>query len=229
MRCAIIADIHSNRDALRAVLKSIEHAGVELILNVGDTFGYYAWPMEVYDLLQTLTVRTVLGNHDRMVLDGTCPSPVPFYWPAIAHNRAALTPAAWAWLRSLPQEINFNSENAAMRVVHGTPDDPLEGRLYPDRPRADLPWLPKHGEVLVLGHTHYPMIVKTALGGLLINPGSVGQPRDGNPQPCWVLLDTRRFTASLIRVKYDWESTVRELRALKWHEQAIWALNKVAA
>src|SRR5205823_5866499 len=142
--------------ALSAVLASIERAGVELILNAGDTFGYYAWPQEVYEMLQCLPVHTILGNHDRMVLGGECPTQAPFYWAAIEHNRQALAPLTWDWLRSLPREIRLTFENVSLRMIHGTPDDPLEGRLYPDRPLHGISWLPGPGEVLVLGHTHYP-------------------------------------------------------------------------
>jgi predicted phosphodiesterase len=229
MRCAVISDIHANRAALVATLKSIKDANVDLILNAGDTFGYYAWPMEVYDLLRPLPVKSVLGNHDRMVLGGKCQIPFPFYWPIIEHNRGALTPAAWQWLGALPVEFHVQCGNVSVHMLHGTPDDPLEGRLYPDRPLDGIPWLPKHREVLILGHTHYPVIAHTASGGLLVNPGSVGQPRDDDPRSAWALIDTEIFTASVIRVDYDRRQTTQDLRQLNWPDQAIWALNKTAA
>ncbi len=229
MRCAVISDIHANRAALAATLAAIADAKVDLILNGGDTFGYYAWPMDVYDMLRPLPVESVLGNHDRMVLGGEGTRPFPSYGPIIQHNRAKLTPAAWKWLRSLPLETRFLCGKTSIRMVHGTPDNPLEGRLYPDQALDGIPWLPQHHEVLILGHTHYPMIAHTSAGGLLINPGSVGQPRDGDPRSSWILIDTDAFTASLLRVAYDRALTTQELRQLNWPEQAVWALNKTAA
>lgn len=229
MRCALISDVHANKYALAAVLDSIQQAGVDLIVNAGDTFGYYAWPQEVWDMLQPLAAPTVLGNHDRMILGGTCPPHLPFYWDAIEHNRGALCPAALDWLRQRPLELRLCLGSVTLHMMHGTPDDPLEGRLYPNHPLDGIAWLPGPKEVLVLGHTHYPWIVRTPAGGLLLNPGSVGQPRDGNPKPAWILLDASDLTASLIRVEYDRDKVARELRARAWHERAVQALSKTAA
>jgi predicted phosphodiesterase len=229
MRCAVIADIHANKHAVAAVADSIREHDVDLVLNAGDTFGYYPWAQEAFELLRTLPGHSVLGNHDALVRGAARPERPPSYWDAIEQNRQTLAPAARQWLWSLPCELRLDLDGRPVRMMHGTPDDPLEGRLYPDRQGPDPAWLPGQGEVLILGHTHYPVIEPTTGGGLLLNPGSVGQPRDGCPLPSWVLLETRELTATLFRVHYDRHAAMRELRAAGWDERSVQALDKTTS
>ena len=84
----------------------------------------------------------------------------------------------------------------------------------------------QEGEVLVLGHTHYPMIQRRAGRGLLINAGSVGQPRDGDTRASWVLLEPGCLTARVIRVEYDRQEAIRQLRLMRWEQRSIAALQK---
>ncbi len=225
MRCALISDVHANKYALAAVLASIEATGVDVLVNAGDTFGYYPWAQEVFDRLLSLRACTVLGNHDALILGGTPGDPLPSYWDAIEHNRRDLAPAAWAWLRALPNELRLTLGGRPIRVIHGTPDDPLCGRLYPDH--QGLPaWFPAEGEVLVFGHTHYPMVERRTGRGLLVNPGSVGQPRDGDPRASWALLNTKTLEVTVNRVEYRRRGVMDELRARGWNERSVQALDK---
>ena len=228
MRCAVISDVHANKYALAAVAAAIRELGVDLVLNAGDTFGYYPWAQEAFELLRTLPAHSVLGNHDALVRGAARPEKPPSYWDAIEQNRQALAPAAWEWLRSLPCERRLDLDGRAVRVMHGTPDDPLEGRLYPDHRGPEPAWFPDAGEVLILGHTHHPVLEPTARGGLLLNPGSVGQPRDGCPLPSWLLLDTRSLEVTLLRVDYDRHTAMRALRSAGWDDRSVLALDKAA-
>jgi predicted phosphodiesterase len=227
MRCAVIADVHANPSALAAVAADIRGRGADVVLNAGDTFGYYPWAQEAFELLRALQAQSVVGNHDAFVLGVGRPEPLPSYWSAVEQNRRALGPAAWEWLRSLPVELRLDLDGRSVRVVHGTPDDPLEGRLYPDHAGPEPAWFPGAGEVLILGHTHYPLVEGTARGGLVLNPGSVGQPRDGCPSPSWILLDTRNLDATLFRVDYDRHAAMHALRAADWDRRSVQALDKV--
>jgi predicted phosphodiesterase len=229
MRCAVIADVHANPSALAAVVADIRGRGVDAVLNAGDTFGYYPWAQEAFELLRELRPHSVLGNHDAFVLGVARPEPPRSYWAAVEQNRRCLGPAAWAWLKALPLEQSLHLDGRAVRVVHGTPDDPLEGRLYPDHAGPEPAWFPDAGEILILGHTHYPLVERTTRGGLLLNPGSVGQPRDGCPLPSWLLLDTRNLDATLFRADYDRHAAMRALRAADWDERSVQALNKTAS
>lgn len=226
MRCAIISDIHSNKYALCAVLDDIKRRGADILLNAGDTFGYYPWAREVYELLRPLALSSVAGNHDQMILGLLVPAPAPSYWQAVEQNRATLGEAALAWLRSLPLELAIPAGDLRLRMVHGTPGNPLEGRWYPDRKPANETWLPPSGAVQVMGHTHYPMTATLPNGGLLLNPGSVGQPRDGDPRPSWMLFDTATSKVQVLRTEYALPAAMRELKAMGWNERSIRALSK---
>lgn len=225
VRCALVADVHANRYALTRVLADVAECGVDLVVNGGDTFGYYPWAQEVFDLLAPLEAPTVLGNHDAMVLGHEPSDGAAFYGKAVEQNRRALSEDAKRWLSTLPQTLELDLGGVRLCAAHGTPDDPLHGRLYPDDTTV-YHWLPSQGEVLFLAQTHYPIIRTTASDGLLVNPGAVGQPRDGNPSAAWILLETRPLRATLRRVEYDVRRAQRELRALGWHERAVAALDK---
>ena len=234
MRAAIFSDIHSNPFALRAVLKDIERQKPELILCAGDVFGYYPWAQEVFELLLPLGAKTVLGNHDRLVLEtlGLVSQKTggqrPSYYEAARLNGLELSSEAREWLKHLPASLAVEAGSWRIRMVHGTPENLLEGRYYPDD-TSQPAWMPSTKEILVLGHTHYPILRRTHGGGWLLNPGSVGQPRDGLPQPGWIALeltDAGDAQAELHRVAYDQFEPMTVLTAMNWPEKFIRALNK---
>jgi predicted phosphodiesterase len=224
---AVLSDIHSNVFALRAVLHDVELAGVSEIWVCGDTFGYYPWAADTFRLLRGTHPIAVMGNHDGWVV-GSQSAPRNIAGE-IAHRNAmdlALhCPSALDWLRALKTTVGFERCNWKIMMVHGTPDDPLEGRYYPDDIRS-YPWLPRDGELLVMGQTHYPLLRGDAQVGLILNPGSVGQPRDRNPMPSWALLDLASGSAELRRTVYDHTKVMTLLSALDWDDRIIRALDK---
>lgn len=227
MLVAVLSDIHSNVSALRAVLRDSERAGVGEVWLGGDTFGYYPWAAETFRVVDGLSDVAVLGNHDGWVL---APASAPIRILADiarqnADDLASDRPAALEWLASLPPERRFDSGGWKVTIAHGTPDDPLEGRYYPDDP-GRYRWLPRAGEILILGHTHYPLLRGDARTGLVLNPGSVGQPRDGDPMPSWALLDLTSGSAELRRSAYDNDAVIGRLRSLGWDGQITEALQK---
>ena len=232
MRIAIFSDTHSNPFALRAVLPELERWQPERVLFLGDAFGYYPWAQETFEMLRPLCVEAVLGNHDRLVLDtlhDRQPNSVTEYFEAAVQNARTLSGEAREWLAALPTQREFCVGAWRIRMVHGTPDDPLEGRLYPDNTQA-FPWLPRAGEILVFGHTHYPILRQLESGGWLLNPGSVGQPRDGDPRPAWLAVElTEQCHPKLHRVSYDIVEPMAQLRAMRWPSRFIAALNKTAS
>jgi predicted phosphodiesterase len=224
---AALSDIHSNVFALRAVLSDVKAAGAEEIWICGDTFGYHPWAADSFGLIQETKPVAVLGNHDAWVI-GVQPRPVHPMGEIAAHNAQDLAsncPAALTWLESLPPVLDFDREGWRVTMVHGTPDDPLNGRYYPDDDHP-YPWLPGEGQVLVLGQTHYPIARGDARRGLLLNPGSVGQPRDRNPMPSWALLDLATGRAELRRTPYDNLAAMAHLRAIGWDDRTTQALDK---
>ena len=230
MKIAVLSDIHSNSFALSAVIKEFGQNEIEKIIVAGDIFGYYPWARETYELLQPYidSAWVIKGNHDQLLLDSNPPVPIPSYWDAAKQNEASLRefhPEALQWVQQLSYSLNFEAGNKKITLIHGSPDNNPDGRFYPDDDN-DHTWFPESDEILILGHTHYP-ILKTLPGkGTIINPGSVGQPRDGNPMPSWVLLDTLDFSVKFMRTNYDNLAVMDLLTNINWEERAIRALNK---
>jgi predicted phosphodiesterase len=230
VRVAVLSDIHSNVTALRAVLEDVERTGVEEVWVGGDTFGYYPWAADTFTALSATQPICVLGNHDSWVVrgDGAPPGLLGAIARDNAGDLAENAPDGLRWLAKLAPLQRMRRAERTVTIAHGTPADALEGRYYPDDERA-YDWLPGHDEVLILGQTHYPLVRRTARGGLLVNPGSVGQPRDGNPMPSWAVLDLECGCAELRRCSYDNVAVIASLRARRWHERATRALDKRTA
>jgi predicted phosphodiesterase len=227
MLVAVLSDIHSNVFALRSVLRDAERAGASEFWVCGDVFGYYPWAAETFELLHEMQPLAVLGNHDGWVV-GAQPAPAHFAGQIARGNARELAsrcPTALEWLAILPPTRHFERSGWRISMAHGTPDDPLEGRYYPDDTRS-YPWFPGRREIVLLGQTHYPLLRGQAQAGLLLNPGSVGQPRDRNPMPSWALLDLASGAATLRRTGYDNVAVMARLQALSWDETAIRALDK---
>lgn len=227
---AVLSDIHSNAFALEAVLDDADRAGASEIWLVGDTFGYYPWAARTFDLLDGTGAIGVLGNHDSWTCNPAS-APDDIAGRIARQNADELSlhrPRAIAWLESLPRVRVFDRSGWRITMTHGTPSNPLKGRYYPD---DDSPheWLPKVGEVLVLGHTHYPILRGAPPDGLFLNPGSVGQPRDRKSGASWALVDMRSGCVELRRTRYDTFVAAARLRALGWDERLIEALDRQRA
>ena len=231
MRLGVISDVHSNVHALDAVLSALEGESIDRLVVLGDLFGYYPWAQRTWQrLIATPWQKTMIkGNHDEMILKQLADpawTVQASYAASIAQNADELEPtAAPAVLRCLDFERVVRLAGQSVRLVHGTPGDAENGRFYPDD--ASTPtWLPGAGEWLLLGHTHYPLARQIEGGGWLINPGSVGQPRDGDPRAAFAIVDLALGTHELRRVDYDVAAAQAELRAMGWDERAIRALDK---
>jgi predicted phosphodiesterase len=227
MPVAVLSDIHSNVFALKAVLRDVERVGVAEVWVCGDTFGYYPWAADTFRVLHKARPVAVLGNHDAWVVDGQS-APTGITGEIAERNAGDLathSPAGLEWLAGLAPIRRFERIGWKITMVHGTPDDPLDGRYYPDDTHS-YPWFPREREILLLGQTHYPILRGDAGSGLLLNPGSVGQSRDRNPMPSWALLDLVSGTAELQRTAYDNMNVIKRLRDLEWDERVTSALDK---
>jgi diadenosine tetraphosphatase ApaH/serine/threonine PP2A family protein phosphatase len=138
-------------------------------------------------------------------------------------TRANLGQKNLSWLASLPFEMNFLLDGLKIKVRHASPWDE-ETYLYPDSPRlADVQ--PRPDEWLLFGHTHRPLALPTG-GGLILNPGSVGQPRDWNPLASYALIDTSTRQAAIRRVEYNVQVFQRRLKELGWESSLIDILSR---
>lgn len=196
MKIGLISDIHANLPALEAVLRDMP--SVDSIVCAGDVIGYNPMPAACVDRIQDVAVVTVQGNHDRMV-----ETPVRYAANHMAHAGLkyaldALSEAQLEWLRELPESTTFGGGDYLL--VHSHPDRRGE-YVYPEKFPDLRPFLDEY-EGVVLGHTHVQGKAHVD-DRLVVNPGSVGQPRDGDSRAAYAVLDTEANDAELRRKHYD--------------------------
>jgi len=222
----IISDIHANLPAFQAVLNEIP-AGSDIIC-LGDMVGYYTEPNEVCDLLRTRNIFCILGNHDMYVTQL-----IPYNKDRDSLYRTSwtvntLTDENMGWLRKLPASIiiHVGHEDSKIKTVvshHGDFNNP-EKYIYPDT-EFNCEIFGTH-TLGLLGNTHHPMIRHDATNYLL-NPGSVGQPRDWNPAASFAVVDLINADIHIHRVKYDVQAYQEKLKLQGLEPQAIEILSRV--
>ncbi|WP_152039477.1 metallophosphoesterase family protein [Salinigranum salinum] len=202
MRLGVVSDVHGNRVALEAVLDDMP--AVDRLVCAGDVVGYNPWPAECVAAVRNREIPTVMGNHDRAVASGTAFRFNSMAKAGVEYARDHLDDDALAWLAELPDERTLL--DGRVKVVHGHPDDP-DRYTYP----ADFaPGLLDGEELLVMGHTHVQH--HAVFGeGMLVNPGSVGQPRDGDPDAAYAVVDLDEREVEERRVTYDIDRVVEAI------------------
>jgi putative phosphoesterase len=192
MTTAFISDIHGNYEALKAVLASIDAMGITHIVCAGDVAGYYSEVNACCDTLRERGIPTVMGNHDWYLGGGGTCARSRSVNDCLEYQRRVITPANLAWLRGLPLQVEVNG----VRVVHGGWSDPIDEYLKPSANYFSV----LEGRFFLTGHTHLPCVHHYG-DKIYCNPGSVGQPRDGDPRSAFAVFDGNDFT--LHRVNYD--------------------------
>lgn len=228
MRIGVLSDIHANLDALDAVLAHLDRLRPDLLVCLGDFVGYGPDPTACVERLRPRLAAAVLGNHDAAA---TGARPIDDFnllaQEAIRWTQGALSEAARDYLRALPER----DERGGMLLVHGSPREPVEEYLL-DARRARASFAADGFRLAVVGHTHQPAVFeetgsRVSARGLLpevpcalrptsryiVNVGSVGQPRDGDPRAACVIVDTDARTATLYRVAYPIEATQAKMEA----------------
>ena len=224
----LLADIHSNPYALNAILDKVqEEVGKpDYILAMGDYVGYSCYPNEVLEIAKQKFDVMIMGNHDLAAAIGN----------ADGFNRDAKIAAEWTsqqltdenrtFLSILEQQHHFHIFNTwNIFVIHGHPVDPINGYLRPDIPDEKkeeyLQMIPQ-SRFMFTGHTHIPMIYKGhGIAGetVIINPGSVGQPRDRDPRASACVLyvseDPNYLELKWIRAEYNITDLARDMRSMK--------------
>lgn len=234
---AIISDVHANLEALRAVLEEIDSLGVKEIITLGDVVGYGPEPKECLDIIQSVTNLNILGNHEEAVLYGIPPNFTPRARRAIdwTHRQLLEDEADAAEVRAnrrkYIESFQVQTRIAGVSYVHGSPRGPTRDYVMP----RDAHDKKKMKEIFAsledycfCGHTHTPGIFTDEgfthpsdlfdlymLGTdekVLINVGSVGQPRDGDPRASFITFDGD--TVVWRRVEYDVEKTCERIYAV---------------
>jgi putative phosphoesterase len=200
MKLGVISDIHGNRVALDAVLADLPP--VDALVCAGDVVGYNPWHADCVDEIREREVPTVQGNHDRAVAAGSAPHFNGMAQAGVEHAREQLSDDQIQWLGDLPVERHV--ADGRVKVVHGHPDDPD----HYTRPHEFGPDLLGDEDVLVMGHTHV-QAHEVYDEGVVMNPGSVGQPRDGDPKAAYAVLDLEEMAVDERRVDYDTGAVIR--------------------
>lgn len=198
MRVGLISDIHANLPALEAVLDDMPP--VDDIICAGDIVGYNPWPRECLERVRAVSSLVVQGNHDRNV-----ETPHRYEHNEMAHAglklaQQELSEAQREWLAKLPNQTEFAADT--YRLVHSHPDPTRLGSyVRPAQFPKMRPYLDAHAGI-VLGHTHIQHKA-TIDDRLIVNPGSVGQPRDGDERAAYAVLNTAAAEVEFRRVGYD--------------------------
>ncbi len=226
MRVAVISDIHSNLPALEAVLADVDREAPDQLWCLGDVVGYGPQPNECVDLTRGRAALSLCGNHDLAVLgtidigDFSGDAGTAARWTA-----GVLGEPQAAWLGGLSP----SGEREGVELYHGSPRDPVWDYVLTEQV-ALISILETTAPLVLVGHSHVALAlgwdgtelsgglapagteVDLGTGRFLLNPGSVGQPRDGDPRAAWLLIDVDAGHASFRRVSYSIAETQAAMR-----------------
>jgi len=236
VRYAVVSDIHGNFEALTQIIAKAESEGFDKILNLGDMVGYYTTPNECVDLLRDRNAVSIMGNHDVVACGGVEPV---FFNPtaaqAILWAREHLRPDNREYISRLPDQRRIGDE---LLMVHGSVRDRDEYLLFrPEIERSFEVLESSHAGIRVVffGHTHRKIYYEKEGSRLyasdkpdklvlrpgclyMINPGSVGQPRDGDPRAAFCIFDTEARAVTFYRVSFDIDKVANAVRSLPFGE-----------
>ncbi len=223
-RIAVLSDIHGNSAATEAVLADIDAVAPDATYCLGDLVGYGARPNESIDLIRERAIPTIMGNYDDGVGFDRDDCGCAYKddgerargQQSLMWTRSAVTADRKAWLRSLPPEIRMDVNGVRLRLVHGSPRR-MNEYLFSDRDPASLARIARDADcdVLLFDHTHIPWSRRIE-GVLMVNTGSVGKPKDGDPRASWVLLTVGTggdVEVETRRVDYDIAAMAAAIRA----------------
>jgi len=214
MKIAFLSDIHGNLSALDAVIETPIFKECEQFFFLGDFIGYYFEPKKVLDRLRGLEFEFVLGNHEELLLQNrNYPEGMQYLTEkyGIGHSIAVdeLSEEDFEWLKDIPRSRTIEVNGFEIVLCHGFFND-CDMHVYPDTNLINLvDAMPPRVRYIFMGNTHYPM--NRSIGGVkFINPGSVGQPRNGQKGASWGYFDTVSETFSNIYTHYDQESVAKQ-------------------
>jgi diadenosine tetraphosphatase ApaH/serine/threonine PP2A family protein phosphatase len=240
MHCLVISDIHSNLAALQAVLDDVKARSqpYDIVWCLGDVVGYGAEPNECIDLLRTLPHICLAGNHDWAVvgkLDLRTFHETAAY--VVEWTQEHITPSNMNFLRARPERLPHGD----FLLVHASPREPI-WEYITDVNVAEENFNVASEPFCLVGHTHVPVVfVKDGRTGnvhvslpsaavpvmlkrdsrYIINPGSVGQPRDGDPRAAYAILDTGNGAWTPFRVEYAIKTTQKKMKSFHFPQRLV--------
>lgn len=191
---AVLSDLHANKYAVDAVFKDLDHESIDKILIAGDLIGYYYWPEDIVSrCMEDTRIACVQGNHEANLMRASADEKVRQelkleYGSGYEFCMADLSSHQLSWLENLKQSVVLDLAGTSFFMRHGTlksQDEYLYPTATPDRLQSNY----SDCDFTIFGHTHYPFIHHYD-GKILLNPGSVGQPRDVGNLASYVIIDT---------------------------------------
>lgn len=225
MRYGIFSDIHSNAEALGAVIEAYKKEYIDKYLCIGDIVGYATNPKECIEKTKMLAMITVAGNHDRASVN---------LFSADYFNPLAKEAVIWTQhnlddqSRYFLEGLKLIYKNEDLTMVHGTLEEPQDFNYMTDGYIALKTSELLETDICFVGHTHVPgTFIKSENGSIqyqtennidikeknkyIINVGSVGQPRDGNPEAAYCIYDTKNKNVQIKRINYDVQAAQRKI------------------
>jgi diadenosine tetraphosphatase ApaH/serine/threonine PP2A family protein phosphatase len=222
MKVIVISDIHGNLEALTKVLEYINNLEGEIrVVCLGDIVGYGPNPVECFKIVESLTNKICLGNHEDSILD------TDYDYQITRHARAAIR-----WTRSiLGEEIKEAIKKFPLKIaednvlyVHASPDNPTLWKYITNTGNAYSSLIEMKHSLCFVGHSHIPgvyayqkierdgkKIVISKEGKTIVNVGSVGQPRDGSPMLSFAVFDDNNWDVKIVRLEYDYHETMAKI------------------
>lgn len=214
MKIAVISDIHSNYDALKSLVIEFNKEDIEAILVAGDLIGYYYWPNKVINLIMLdKRFHCIKGNHERMFEEALKDrNGLLKYRKKYGSGFDAcinlLSKKQINWLLSLPKNLDINFKKNTFHISHGSLSGDEE-YIYPNANIKQLKANYSKKKFTIFGNTHYPFIHHNK-GKYLINPGSVGQPRDIGNMSSFVIIDLKTEAIQFKRKKFNINKIIKE-------------------
>ena len=222
MLYVIISDVHANLEAVETCFREIDRIRPDRIICLGDLVDYCAQPNEVMDIIRARCDVIIIGNHDEAqiyhsISDGFSDRARI----SSIHTRSVLKEEHKEFIATLQYT---HSENSLL-FVHGSPHKPAEYDYILDRYEAYINFRAFEERICFIGHSHQPLVFKEGnlsskiviekgvndSGRYIINVGSVGQPRDGDPRLSFGVFDTEKFQYKSIRLSYDIKSAAQKI------------------
>lgn len=216
MKIALLSDIHANITAFEAVMNQIERDGIDQIIIAGDIVGYYYYPDKVIDICSSKSnIYCIKGNHDRDFLrannDQAFMEEMTIkYGHSYEISKQKLSDKQINWLEGLPSNLEIEIDNNSFTIAHGSTSS-MDEYIYPTESDSKLSGQLSSSKYTILGHTHYPFSwCKNERW--LINPGSVGQPRDQSAMSSYYYLDLSNGVLIPKKNKFSIDSLLNDIK-----------------
>ncbi len=215
MKILVISDVHGNLEALNEVVK-LPH---DMVIFAGDIVDYGPRPAECIEKIKNIAFKAVRGNHDNAVASNTdcgC-SPAMHNLSVISreYTKRVVSKEQIEFLKNLPLKAQFEIDSKKFFLVHASNSNPLFKYMKISDTSTEE-FKKEFGDIqadfIIYGHTHFPVVIKNVVKGIIINPGSVGQPRDGDPRASCALIDTKTGNVEIKRIPYDIKKVEKQIK-----------------